>query len=84
VVFGRLHLHIRLHWSIHTHVVTVISPRATMTQTKAAFIKIEGIPPGFEQTRPVEPEKRLPESEIRIEVCDESDAEKIVPIPLLP
>jgi hypothetical protein len=55
-----------------------------MTQTKAAFIKIEGIPPGFEQTRPVEPEKRLPESEIRIEVCDESDAEKIVPIPLLP
>jgi hypothetical protein len=48
-----------------------------MSQYKADFIEVPVVP---EQTTPVDPEKRLPDSEIRIELCDESDADKIVRI----
>lgn len=48
-----------------------------MSQPKAAFIKVPTGANGF-QTMPVEPERRLPESAISIELCDEKDAEKIV------
>jgi hypothetical protein len=48
-----------------------------MSQYKADFIEVPVVP---EQTAPVDPEKRLPDSEIRIELCDESDADKIVRI----
>lgn len=48
-----------------------------MAQQKADFIKVPTGPSGF-QTMPVEPEKRFPESEVNIRMCDENDAEKIV------
>lgn len=44
---------------------------------KAEYIKVPETP-GFPQTEPVEPEKRLAESEISVVRCDVSDAEKIV------
>jgi hypothetical protein len=53
-----------------------------MSQTKAEFIKI-AVPEGSKQTNPVEPENRLPDSDIRIEFCDESDADKIVSTSIL-
>ena len=49
-----------------------------MADTKAPFIKVDGIPEGYKQTTPVEPEKRLPASDIRIDICTPSDAETIV------
>ena len=49
-----------------------------MADTKAPFIKVDGIPEGYKQTTPVEPEKRLPSSDIHIELCTEDDAEIIV------
>ncbi|KAF1941241.1 hypothetical protein EJ02DRAFT_455313 [Clathrospora elynae] len=48
-----------------------------MSQPKAAFIKIPTDKTGGFQTMPVEPEKRLSESDIRIELCTEKDVEKI-------
>ncbi|KAF2125950.1 acyl-CoA N-acyltransferase [Dothidotthia symphoricarpi CBS 119687] len=47
-----------------------------MAQKKADFIKVPTGPSGF-QTMPVEPDKRLPDSEISIRMCNEGDAEKI-------
>ncbi|KAH7402842.1 acyl-CoA N-acyltransferase [Pyrenochaeta sp. MPI-SDFR-AT-0127] len=47
-----------------------------MAQQKADFIKVPTGPSGF-QTMPVDPEKRFPESEIRIEMCTEEDVETI-------
>ncbi|KAF1842306.1 uncharacterized protein K460DRAFT_266970, partial [Cucurbitaria berberidis CBS 394.84] len=47
-----------------------------MSQPKAEFIKVASGVAGF-QTMPVEEDKRLPESAIRVELCDENDAEKI-------
>jgi hypothetical protein len=49
-----------------------------MSQQRASFIKVPTDITGGFQTMPVEPEKRLPESEISIELCTEKDAEKIV------
>jgi hypothetical protein len=48
-----------------------------MSQTKAEFIKIP-VPEGYKQTTPVEPKDRLPDTDIQIEFCDASDADKIV------
>jgi hypothetical protein len=48
-----------------------------MSQPKQSFIKIP-VAAGEQQTMPVDPEKRLRDSEIRIEPCVEEDAEKIV------
>ena len=48
-----------------------------MSHQKAEFIKIPTEKTGF-QTMPVEPEKRLADSEIAIEPCDVTDVEKIV------
>jgi hypothetical protein len=48
-----------------------------MSQTKADFIKIP-VPEGYKQTTPVEPTDRLPDSDIQIEFCGASDADKIV------
>jgi GNAT superfamily N-acetyltransferase len=50
---------------------------ATMAQQKAAFIKIPTDQTDGFQTMPVEPSRRLPDSDIRIELCTERDAEKI-------
>ena len=48
-----------------------------MAEQKAAFIKVPtDLTNGF-QTMPVEPSRRLPESDIRIELCTEHDATKI-------
>ncbi|OAK94439.1 hypothetical protein IQ06DRAFT_260612 [Phaeosphaeriaceae sp. SRC1lsM3a] len=47
-----------------------------MSQPRATFIKVPATP-GYEQTQPVEPERRLADSEIRIEFCTEQDADKI-------
>jgi hypothetical protein len=48
-----------------------------MSQTKPKFIKVD-VSPGEQQTTPVDPERRLADSEIRIEPCVEQDAKKIV------
>jgi hypothetical protein len=48
-----------------------------MSQPNANFIEVP-VMPGEQQTMPVQPEKRLKDSEIRIEPCVEQDAEKIV------
>jgi hypothetical protein len=48
-----------------------------MSQAKPRFIKIP-VAADEQQTMPVDPEKRLRDSEIRIEPCVEQDAEKIV------
>jgi hypothetical protein len=48
-----------------------------MSQAKQSFIKIP-VAADEQQTMPVDPEKRLRDSEIRIEPCVEQDAEKIV------
>lgn len=48
-----------------------------MSQPKTNFIKVPATP-GYEQTQPVTPERRLPDSEIRIEFCTEEDADKLV------
>jgi hypothetical protein len=42
-----------------------------------SFIKVS-VAEGEQQTMPVDPEKRLRDSEICIELCVEEDAEKIV------
>ncbi|CBX94629.1 hypothetical protein LEMA_P116320.1 [Plenodomus lingam JN3] len=47
-----------------------------MSQAKAAFIKIPTGPDGF-QTYPTDPARRLADSDISIEPCVPSDAEKI-------
>ena len=48
-----------------------------MAEQKATFIKVPtDLTNGF-QTMPVEPSRRLPESDIRIELCTERDATKI-------
>jgi hypothetical protein len=49
-----------------------------MSQQKAAFIKVPTEATGGFQTMPTEPEKRLPDSDIRLELCTEEDADKIV------
>jgi hypothetical protein len=51
-----------------------------MSQPKAAFIKVPTESTGGFQTMPTEPEKRLPDSDIRIELCTEKDADRIVSI----
>ncbi|KAF2818750.1 hypothetical protein CC86DRAFT_336622 [Ophiobolus disseminans] len=48
-----------------------------MSPYKAEFIKVDGIPEGYAQTTPVEPGKRLPDGDVRIEVCGEGDADMI-------
>jgi GNAT superfamily N-acetyltransferase len=48
-----------------------------MTEQKAAFIKVPTDNTDGFQTMPVEPSRRLPESDMRIELCTEQDAEKI-------
>ncbi len=48
-----------------------------MASKKADFIKVDTMGRG-PQTMPVEPEERLPDEEIRIEMCTEKDAEKVV------
>lgn len=53
-----------------------------MSGQKADFIRVPTSTRGV-QTMPVEPEKRLPESAVSIEMCNEKDAEKIVWIILL-
>lgn len=57
---------------------SVQSSYHTMAERKTSFIKVEGLPEGSHQTIPTKPEDRLPDSDIRIEACDESDADKIV------
>lgn len=52
-----------------------------MAQYKADFIRVPTGPTGF-QTMPVDPEKRLPDADISIRLCDEHDAEKIVRQPI--
>jgi GNAT superfamily N-acetyltransferase len=55
-----------------------------MSQQTASFIKIPTDKTGGFQTLPTEPEKRLPNSDIRIELCTEKDADKIVHNPSSP
>lgn len=48
-----------------------------MAQQKAVFIKVPTDQVGF-QTMPVEPERRMKDTEISVKICTENDAEKIV------
>ncbi|KAF1951701.1 hypothetical protein CC80DRAFT_495861 [Byssothecium circinans] len=48
-----------------------------MAEYKATFIKVPITTPGYEQTQPVEPSARLPDSEIRVELCVEDDVDYI-------
>ena len=48
---------------------------------EVAFIKVEGLAPDQKQTMPVEPGKRVSNSEIRLEECKREDAEDIVSLP---
>lgn len=48
-----------------------------MAQTKADFIKVP-VAEGSYQTMPVEPEKRIADSDITLKYCDVDDAEFIV------
>ncbi|KNG44729.1 acyl-CoA N-acyltransferase [Stemphylium lycopersici] len=47
-----------------------------MAQQKAVFIKVPTDQVGF-QTMPVEPERRMKDTEISVKICTENDAEKI-------
>ena len=49
-----------------------------MAEYKADFIKIPTDKTNGFQTMPVEPHKRLKDEEIRIEMCEEKDSERIV------
>ena len=41
----------------------------------ASYIHVPNIPEGYKQTTPVEPEKRLPGSDIRIDELGDSEAD---------
>ena len=49
-----------------------------MAQQKAAFIKVPTDTTGGFQTMPTEPSRRIPDADIRLELCTEADAPKIV------
>jgi len=53
-----------------------------MAQQKTAFIKVPTDTTGGFQTMPTEPSRRIPDADIRLELCTEADAPKIVCFPI--
>lgn len=53
-----------------------------MGEYKAEFIKIPTDKTNGYQTKPVEPDRRLKDEDIRLALCDVNDADKIVRLPI--